>query len=82
MNCWIWIILLWCFCGNGSCQGGCQNGCGCNDRRGCMPSPCGDLPPVRENPGCGCDEPIQPRGFAGFGDSATCGCEEKESRQG
>ena len=26
MNCWIWIILLWCFCGNN----GCGNRCMCD----------------------------------------------------
>ena len=32
------------------------------------------------NNGCGCgNDMIQPRGFAGFGDNNTCGCEEKEN---
>ncbi len=78
MNCWIWIILLWC-CGGGN--GCCRNNCMCNN--GCVrePSPCETFPP-QPNPGCGCgNEMIQPRAFAGFGDNATCGCEEKESCQ-
>lgn len=85
MNCWIWVILLWCFSGNGC-------GCGCfgNNRSGCCQNddtPCNSIFPTPEVPscpqtipGCGCNnDVIQPRGFAGFGDSSTCGCEENMS---
>ena len=80
MNCWIWIILLWCFCG----KGGCRNNCLCDGGCSNEPSPCNPVfptpvvPPCPPNNGCGCDnDMIQPRGFAGFGDGNTCGCEEK-----
>ena len=33
MNCWFWIILLWCFCGKGGCQNNCM--CMCDRNRGC-----------------------------------------------
>jgi len=43
-----------------------------------MPTPV--VPPCPPNNGCGCgNDMIQPRGFAGFGDNNTCGCEEKEN---
>lgn len=83
MNCWFWIILLWCFYGKGGCQNNCMctcernNDCDCN----CNPTfPTPVVPPCPANNGCGCgNDMIQPRGFAGFGDNNTCGCEEKEN---
>ncbi|MBO5031303.1 MAG: hypothetical protein J6C19_07470 [Lachnospiraceae bacterium] len=80
MNCWIWIILLWCCCG----QGGCRNHCVCdndcdNDSR-CDSRFTPNVSSCAPNNGCGCNnDMIQPRGFAGFGDNATCGCEEKDN---
>lgn len=77
MNCWIWIILLWLCSG----RGGCRSNCICND--GCdNDSPCDSVFTTQgnSNTGCGCNnDMIQPRGFAGFGDSSTCGCEEKDN---
>ena len=84
MNCWFWIILLWCFWGKGGCQNNCM--CMCDRNRDCdcdcnpviLPTPV--VPPCPPNNGCGCgNDMIQPRGFAGFGDNNTCGCEEKEN---
>ena len=82
MNCWLWLILLWsAFGGRGRSCGDC--GCrdsrdyGCKGGRGGKPSFAG---PVSSGNGCGCgcDDDIMPsRGFAGFGDGGTCGCEEK-----
>ena len=86
MNCWFWIILLWCFCGNGSNRNNCSCDCDCDcgrdrdrDRDCDRPTPV--VPPCAPpNNGCGCgNDMIQPRGFAGFGDNNTCGCEEKEN---
>lgn len=79
MNCWIWIILLWCFGGNGFGGCGCQNNCCQNEDTPCKPVfPTPEVPPCPP-PNCGCNnDMIQPRGFAGFGDGGTCGCEEKE----
>lgn len=80
MNCWFWIILLWLFGGNG----GCQNDCMCarnrdRDHDHDHDSDCHDHSFPTQNTGCGCgNDMIQPRGFAGFGDNNTCGCEEKE----
>ncbi len=86
MNCWFLIILLWCFCGNGGNRNNCM--CTCDrdrDKDSCcdpvFPTPV--VPPCPPpNNGCGCgNEMIQPRGFAGFGDNNTCGCEEKEDQK-
>ena len=85
MNCWFWIILLWCFYGRGGCQNNCM--CSCererdNDSACCEPTfPTPVVPPCSsQNNGCGCgSDMIQSRGFAGFGDNNTCGCEEKEN---
>lgn len=81
MNCWFWIILLWCFCGNGSNRGNCTCSCNCERdkdsdcRETVFPTPCAPQ-------GCGCGNDMgQPRGFAGFGDNNTCGCEEKENQK-
>lgn len=79
MNCWIWIILLWCFCGKGSSCNGCMSDIGRgNENSSCFPTPV--VPPCSPRGGdCGCNnDMIQPRGFAGFGDGNTCGCEEKK----
>ena len=82
MNCWIWIILLWCFSGNGCGCGNSRSGCCQNDdmpRNSIFPTP--EIPSrSQNNSGCGCDNDVMPpRGFAGFGDSSTCGCEENIS---
>lgn len=82
MNCWIWIILLWICGGNGFGGCGCNNNCCRNDDAPCNPVfPTPEVPSCPSpNAGCGCgNDVIQPRGFAGFGDSGTCGCEEKNS---
>lgn len=86
MNCWFWIILLWCCCGNGCQQNHCRctGDCGCDKDSSCgkpvFPTPV--VPPCPPpNNGCGCgNDMMQSRGFAGFGDNGnnTCGCEEKE----
>jgi hypothetical protein len=80
MNCWIWILLLWCFFGNTNNGNGCQNnGCGETQGRSSM-----FPPPPPPSSGCGCGNGVnstntmQPRPFAGFGDNNTCGCEEKK----
>ena len=87
MNCWIWIILLSCFWVNGGSRNNCM--CTCDRDRDkdlscCDPVfPTPVVPPCPPpNNGCGCgNEAIQPRGFAGFGDNNTCGCEEKEDQK-
>lgn len=79
MNCWFWIILLWCFCGNGGNRSNCGScNCDCDNdsgrRESIFPTPI--MPPSN---GCGCgNDMVQSRSFAGFGDNNTCGCEEKE----
>lgn len=89
MNCWFWIILLWCFWGNGGSRSNCMCTCDC-DRDRDRDSSCCDpvfptpvVPPCAPpNSGCGCgNEMPQSRGFAGFGDNNTCGCEEKEDKK-
>ena len=72
MNWWIWIILLWCFCGKNDCGNHCMCDCYCNRDLDCNRDRDRDCD-------CDSDSRRQPRGFVGFGDNATCGCEEKDS---
>lgn len=80
MNCWIWIILLWCFCGNNGCGNRCMCDHDCDRDNDCDHNSNSRRSVFSDCPNCGCDDDRrQPRGFVGFGDSATCGCEEKNS---
>lgn len=77
MNC-CWLIILLFLCGGNGFGGGCGSNCGCDsdcgreERRRCDED-VRNVPPSR---GCN-DDLIQPRGFAGFSGSGTCGCEDK-----
>ncbi|EOS39654.1 hypothetical protein FMM75_12775 [Lachnospiraceae bacterium MD335] len=71
MNCCCLLILLMLCGGNG-----CGSNCGCR-REHCCDDDKRPVPLPAPAP-CGCnDDMIQPRGFAGFPNVGTCGCEEK-----
>lgn len=76
MNCCFLLILFILFGGNGcgSFPFGCCNG---NSRSGNNGNDCGCKDDDRHSH-CGCnDDLIQPRGFSGFSNVGTCGCEDK-----